>query len=120
VNVVYLDSSALLKRVVQEAESSAVRVLLRDRRAAGDEFAASSLAWLEVWRALRRLNAADVGALVIAALSGVTEFPLDIIGHRRRCRFDHYLRRATRVRRAGAWSGSTSSGCLNRAEAKGS
>ena len=86
-NVVYVDSSALLKRVLREAESGAVRILLRDRHEAGDEFAASSLAWVEVWRALRRLNPEDVGALVFAALSGVAEFPLD----------DIVLRRARRI-----------------------
>ena len=75
--VLYVDASALLKRVVVEAESSAVRALLRERDLAGDLLTASSLAWLEVWRSLRRAAVADVGGFVAAALSGVAEYPLD-------------------------------------------
>lgn len=75
--VLYVDSSALLKRVILEAESSRVRALLRDRAHAREVLTASSLAWVEVWRALRRAGTADVEALVRAALSGIAEFPLD-------------------------------------------
>ena len=75
--VLYVDSSALLKRVVVEAESSAVRALLRERHLAGDLLTASSLAWLEVWRSLRRAGVADVEKVVKAALSGVAEYTLD-------------------------------------------
>ena len=75
--VLYVDASALLKRVVVEAESSAVRALLRERDQAGDLLTASSLAWLEVWRSLRRAAVSDVPGVVAAALSGVAEYPLD-------------------------------------------
>lgn len=67
----YVDSSALLKRVVLEAESSAVRLLLREADADGGLLAASSLAWLEVWRSLRRAGVADLAATVNSALSGM-------------------------------------------------
>lgn len=73
----YVDSSALLKRVVLEVESSAVRCLLRDRDAAGDLLTTSSLAWLEVWRSLRRAGVADLEATVDSALSGVARFRLN-------------------------------------------
>jgi predicted nucleic acid-binding protein len=76
VTTVYVDSSALLKRVFIEVESSAVRTLLRDSNAAGDLLAASSLAWLEVWRALRRSGLASVASGVQRALAGIAEFPL--------------------------------------------
>lgn len=74
--VLYVDSSALLKRVVIEAESSAVRVLLRESNAAGHLLTASSLAWLEVWRALRRGGLANVPSVARRAVSGIAEFPL--------------------------------------------
>ena len=73
-STVYVDSSALLKRVVLEAESSAVRSLLLERDAAGDLLTASSLAWVEVWRSLRRAGATDLEATVEAALSGVARY----------------------------------------------
>jgi predicted nucleic acid-binding protein len=77
VTVVYVDSSALLKRVIVEAESSALRTLLRESDGAGDLLTASSLAWLEVWRSLRRAAVSDVATSVAAALSGVAEYALD-------------------------------------------
>ena len=75
--VLYVDSSALLKRVVVEAESFAVRAMLRERHLAGDLLTASSLAWLEVWRSLRRAGVEDLEEVVAAALSGVAEHTLD-------------------------------------------
>lgn len=74
--ILYVDSSALLKRVILEPESSAVRLLLREADADGHLITASSLAWLEVWRSLRRAGVADVTATVNSALSGVASFPL--------------------------------------------
>ena len=74
---VYTDTSALLKRVVLEPESAAVRALLRSREADGDLLVSSSLAWLEVWRVLRRAGLANIEAVAELALSGVAEFPLD-------------------------------------------
>lgn len=74
---VYVDTSGLLKRVVLEPESSALRVLLRKREADGDLLTASSLAWVEVWRALRRAGVPEVVDVASLALSGIAEFPLD-------------------------------------------
>jgi predicted nucleic acid-binding protein len=77
---VYLDSSALIKRSVAEPESDALDTAL-DRHVA-DEAAlvSSSLAWVEVSRALRaRLNAADrdeVNDAIEVALSGIAERPM--------------------------------------------
>lgn len=75
--VLYVDSSALLKRVVAEAESSAVRALLTERHLAGDLLTASSLAWLEVWRSLRRAAVAEIDRVTAAAMSGIAEYTLD-------------------------------------------
>lgn len=74
--VVYVDASALLKRVVVEAESPAVRRVLRDQHAEGALLTSSSLAWVEVWRSLRRAAVADMEAAAQHALAGVAEFPL--------------------------------------------
>lgn len=74
--VVYVDTSALLKRVIVEAESSAVRVVLLDLHAEEALLTSSSLAWVEVWRSLRRAAVADVESMARAALAGVAEFPL--------------------------------------------
>jgi uncharacterized protein len=84
--VLYTDTSALLKRVVVEAESAAVRTLLSERHVAGDLLTSSSIAWLEVWRSLRRAAVADVESIAASALSGVAEFPLDDLLLRRACR----------------------------------
>jgi len=77
VTTVYVDTSGLLKRVVLEPESSALRVLLRKREADGDLLTASSLAWVEVWRALRRAGVPEVVDVASLALSGIADFPLD-------------------------------------------
>ncbi len=74
---VYADTSALLKRVVIEPESGSVGALLRSRVDDGDLLVSSSLAWLEVWRALRRAGLTDVEPVAELALSGIAEFPLD-------------------------------------------
>jgi uncharacterized protein len=84
---VYTDTSALLKRVVIESESEAVRSFLQGRVAKGDLLVSSSLAWLEVWRALRRAGLTEIDAVAESALSGIAEFPLDEV----------VLRRARRV-----------------------
>lgn len=83
----YLDTSALLKRVVVEPQSAAVKVLIRDADFAGDLLTASSLAWVEVWRALRRIGGFDVATAAQHAVAGIAEFPLD----------DTILARARRV-----------------------
>ena len=74
--IIYADTSALLKRVIVEPESTAVRRILLERSGAGDVITASSLAWLEVWRSLRRLETADLDAAASVALSGIAEIPL--------------------------------------------
>ena len=76
---VYLDSSAVLKRVLAEAESADLVAALDKHHAEGDVFVSSSLAWIEVARALRSLHRAtlaEVADEVDAALSGVAEHPL--------------------------------------------
>ena len=76
---VYLDSSAVLKRVLAEAESADLVAALDKYHAEGDVFVSSSLAWIEVARALRSLHRAtlaEVADEVEAALSGVAEHPL--------------------------------------------
>ncbi|MGX6447264.1 type II toxin-antitoxin system VapC family toxin [Patulibacter sp. S7RM1-6] len=78
---VYVDSSALLKRVFEEPESAALVAALQRHVDAGDALLSSSLAWVEVSRAV--LAAADreaaipAGELTAVALSGVLEAPLD-------------------------------------------
>ncbi|WP_173923200.1 type II toxin-antitoxin system VapC family toxin [Agromyces sp. Marseille-P2726] len=78
--LIYLDSSALLKRVVAEAESPAMDASTRDAVAAGHVIASSTLAWIEVTRALRsRLDSVDprlIARLSDNALSGVQEAPI--------------------------------------------
>ena len=73
----YVDSSALLKRVFREDESSHVRAILRARSAVGDLVASSELAWVEVSRAVLRAGVQDVRAVASAACSGVARQPLD-------------------------------------------
>lgn len=76
---VYLDSSALLKRVIAEAESEHLRIALRefvDERAV---LLASRLAAIEVARALRTRFGTGYAAaadFVDDALSGVAEHPI--------------------------------------------
>lgn len=73
--VIYADSSALIKRVLLEIESADVRAMLAG--AVGtDVLTASALAWLEVWRSLRRSGIGDVDLAGEAALSGIAEIPL--------------------------------------------
>lgn len=86
--IAYVDSSALLKRVVREDESVSLRAVLTDHHTAGDLLTASALAWVEVWRAVRRAApAGDVDDLAALALSGVAEVPLS----------DEVLDRARRI-----------------------
>lgn len=77
---IYLDSSALVKLAFAEPESSAVRSHLADRVASGDQLVSSSLAWVEVGRAVRSRADIDASALVAtatdAAMEGVDEIRL--------------------------------------------
>jgi uncharacterized protein len=76
---VYLDSTAVFKRVLAEVESADLGAALDKHHAEGDVFVSSSLAWIEVARALRSLHRAtfaEVADEVNAALSGVAGHPL--------------------------------------------
>jgi uncharacterized protein len=75
---VYFDSSALIKRVVAEPESDELVDYLDRCYEAGDVLASSSLAWVEVSRAVlgrvKRQEAA--GQLIDDAMSGIDERPM--------------------------------------------
>jgi len=72
----YVDTSALLKRVFTEAESPQVLAILRERSAAGDLIAASELAWVEVARAISRADVGGVDELLRTACTGIARQPL--------------------------------------------
>ena len=78
--LIYLDSSAMIKRSIHEAESLPLIDAMRDALAGGHAFVSSTLAWVEVSRALRtRLDAmppAEIIALTEVALSAVGEAPI--------------------------------------------
>jgi hypothetical protein len=76
---VYLDSSALLKRAVVESDSSQLVETIDRYESGGDLLASSTLAWIEVTRALRaRSHSAAATAIRTAddALSGVGEYAI--------------------------------------------
>ncbi len=89
---VYFDSSALIKRSVQEAESDAVEAAFDRYVSEGAVIISSSLAWVEVSRALRtRLGIGSYGEdeihdAVEGALAGVAERLItgEVIGLARR------------------------------------
>lgn len=78
---VYVDSSALLKRVLAEPESAVLTAALVTHVLAGDALVCSSLGWIEVSRALRARSAgiADnrVNDWCDLALSGLLERPMN-------------------------------------------
>lgn len=77
---VYLDSSALIKRAVDEAESDAVELSLVSFVDEGAGLFSSALAWIEVSRGLRSRidheDPASLADLADAALSGIAECPM--------------------------------------------
>ncbi len=77
---VYFDSSALVKRVIDEPERKDFERAFRGLIAEGAEFSSSTLAWVEVSRAIRlRLEAEPprrIIDLIDTALSGIEEFPI--------------------------------------------
>jgi uncharacterized protein len=77
VSALYVDSSALLKRLFPEDESSMVRALLAERIDQEVLVASSELAWLEVARAVKRAGVADVDDAVTSACSGIARQRLD-------------------------------------------
>lgn len=78
---VYVDSSALLKRVLAEPESDALSSALAKHARDGVALVSSSLGWIEVSRALRARftdrDDDDVNDRCDAALSGILERPID-------------------------------------------
>lgn len=78
--LVYVDSSTLLKRVLDEHGAKQVRTRLR-QLSESDLLASSSLAWIEVSRAMRQLAVRTGSGVrhdaIEVALSGVTERPVD-------------------------------------------
>ena len=76
-SALYVDASALLKRLFAEEESSMVRALLADRTDQAVLIASSELAWVEVARAVRRAGVADVDIAVSSACSGIARHRLD-------------------------------------------
>ena len=87
---VYVDSSALIKRAVAEAESHTLEQALDRHVHAGDALVSSTLAWIEISRALRaRLDGDDhdvVSEAIDDALSGIAERPItaDVVSLARR------------------------------------
>lgn len=76
---VYLDSSALLKRVIVESESEQLRVAVRAHVEARAVLLTSRLAAVEVSRAIRMrfgLGYAAAADFVDDAMSGVAEWPI--------------------------------------------
>ncbi|MDQ3526737.1 MAG: type II toxin-antitoxin system VapC family toxin [Actinomycetota bacterium] len=76
---VYLDTSAVLKRVIEEPESTSLVAYLSERQSEGSPLVSSSLTWIEASRALLRGGVGDalrVDGLATAALSGVAERPV--------------------------------------------
>ncbi|MBI5311153.1 MAG: type II toxin-antitoxin system VapC family toxin [Actinobacteria bacterium] len=77
--LVYLDSSAILKRVLNEEHAIEFREWL-ERQSNRSELITSTLAWVEVTRALRRHAAirgvADLEGRDVEALSGVSACPV--------------------------------------------
>jgi len=78
---IYVGSSALIKRVVAEPESDVLVSYLEQCVGDGNVLVSSSLAWVEVTRALRtRLDhehPSTITELADVALSGISEFSLD-------------------------------------------
>ena len=77
---IYVDSSALVKRVLREPESAAVVATLERYVGDGGALYSSSLAWIEVGRAIRTRADEEAPAIladyVDVALSGIAEYPV--------------------------------------------
>ncbi len=77
---VYLDSSAVLKRVLDEPDAEACQAALDELADDGAAFVSSTLAWVEVSRAMRVRREAEgprrIIELIEIALSGIDEFPI--------------------------------------------
>lgn len=79
--LLYCDSSALVKRAIRERESAELVQLLGRHIETGDILATSSLGFVEVSRTVRgRLDhesPTQIRDLIVVALSGVNEAPVD-------------------------------------------
>jgi predicted nucleic acid-binding protein len=75
---VYVDSSALIKRVIAEDESPALVDALDVHATAGDALVASSLAWIEVARAVQARTHPELVEphVVDDAMAGIAEHPI--------------------------------------------
>lgn len=77
---IYLDSSALVKRALNEPESGAFQDAFDDFVEAGAVIAASALAWVEVSRAVRLRRDLEsprvINDVIDAALSGLDQYPI--------------------------------------------
>lgn len=84
----YVDSSALIKRVVVADESGELIDFLDAHHSRDDLLASSSLAWVEVTRAVRSRvrSATSAAAAVDDAMSGIDERPIaaDVVSLARR------------------------------------
>lgn len=78
--VVYLDSSAIVKRVLDEPETVSLRTRLAELASGANELVMSALGWVEVSRTLRRRLAIDgyeyPGDAESDALTGVAGYPV--------------------------------------------
>jgi len=87
---VYVDSSALIKRAVAEAESETLEHVLERHVDAADALVSSTLAWIEISRVLRaRLDGEShevVNEAIDDALAGIAERPItpDVVSLARR------------------------------------
>lgn len=84
---IYVDSSAVLKRIFAESGGPLVEQTLLQRSRSGDVVATSSLTWIETARAVLRSGIGDVDTMVEQALAGVAELALG----------DAVLQRARRI-----------------------
>lgn len=87
----YVDSSALIKRSIEEPESEALEAALDEHVRAGDSLVSSALAWVEISRALTALLHGnrpnlEITEAIAVTLSGVAERRItgDVIGLARR------------------------------------
>lgn len=78
--LIYLDSSALVKRVLDEAASPQLAARLEELERGGNELLTSTLSWVEVTRALKsrceRLGLDSLEGRDAQALSGIAGFPV--------------------------------------------
>lgn len=76
----YFDSSALIKRTVMEPESATLIETIDEWVTEGFAFASSTLAWIEVTRAIRARRddeaPAEIVLLIENAVAGIDEYPL--------------------------------------------